>query len=86
MTAPAFDVVNNPSPAEYAATVSPSDSVDLTKIARALYVGGSGDLNVDMPDGSTVLFTGVVGGTIMPIRVKRVRSTSTTATAIVALY
>lgn len=86
MTAPSFDVVNDPSPAEYAAAVTPSDSIDLTKVPRALYVGGSGNLNVDMPDGSTVQFNGVLGGSILPVRVKRVRSTNTTATYIVALY
>ena len=86
MANPPFDVINNPAPAEYATVVTPSDSTDLTRVARALYIGSGGNLNVDMADGSTVLFSNVLGGTILPLRVKRVRSTSTTATLIVALF
>ena len=68
-----------------AAAVTPSDSVDLTNAAAALWVGGAGNVNVDTVDGATVLFSGVAAGTLLPVRVKRVRSTSTTATLIVAL-
>ena len=73
------------SPANHAETVTPSDSVDLTTVARALYVGAAGDVAVLMNDDSTATFVGVAAGSILPIRVKRVNSTSTTATSIVAL-
>lgn len=76
----------NAAPAEDAVAVTPSDSTDLTNPARALYVGGSGDVNLDTGNGTTIVFTNIVGGTILPIRVKRVRATSTTATGIIALY
>ena len=59
---------------------------DLAQVARALYVGTAGDLNVDLVDGSTVVFPSVLGGAILPVRVKRVRSSSTTASNSVALY
>jgi hypothetical protein len=36
--------------------------------------------------GTTLTFTGVQAGSILPIQVKRVYSTDTTATGIVALY
>lgn len=85
MAAPNFSVVNDDNPAEYAAAVTPSDSTDLTQVPRALYIGSSGNLNVDMMDGTTVLFSSVPNG-IFPVRVKRVRATSTTASNIVALY
>lgn len=86
MATPEFTIVNNPNPAEYAVAVTPSNTTDLTNVTRALYIGGDGDVTVDMPDGSTVLFANAAAGTILPIRVKRVRSTGTAATGIVALF
>lgn len=86
MATPAFASTNSASPAEYAAAVTPSDSTDLTQLARGLYIGAAGNVNVDLQDGGTVVFVGLMGGTILPVRVRRVRSTSTTATSIVALY
>jgi hypothetical protein len=76
----------NTAPAEGAVAVTPSDSTDLTYMARALYIGGAGSVNVDVADGTPVVFAGLAAGTILPVRVKRVRATSTTATNIVALY
>lgn len=76
-------------PAATAAAVTPNDSTDLTVNARGLYVGGAGNLVVLMAgessDAATVTFVGVAAGTVLPIRVRRV-TTSTTATSIVALY
>lgn len=77
---------NNSAPAEGALAVTPSDSTDLSFVTRALYVGAGGNLNVDMAEGNTVLFVGVLSGTVLPIRVRRVRAASTTAASIVALY
>lgn len=68
-----------------AVVVTPSDSADLANFSRAIYVGGAGNLNVDMLTGETVLFSGIPAGTLLPIRVKRVRSTNTTATLIISL-
>jgi hypothetical protein len=73
-------------PASSAAVVTPSDSTSLTFVTRSVFVGGAGNLNVIMRDGSTVLFTGVLAGSMLPIRVQQVLSTSTTATNIVALW
>lgn len=86
MANPPFDVVNNENPAAYATAVTPSDSTDLTRTTRALYIGTGGNVNIDTMDGSTVLFSNVPDGSILPVRVKRVRSTSTTASNIVALF
>ena len=72
-------------PCAYAEAVTPSDTVDLTITSRALYVGGGGAISVLTAKGQTVTFSGVVTGTILPIRVARVNSTSTTATSILAL-
>ena len=66
--------------------VTPNDTTDLANYARSLYVGGAGTVVVDSPAGDTTIsFVGVAAGTILPICVKRVRATNTTATNIVAL-
>jgi hypothetical protein len=63
--------------------LDPQGNVDLTD---AVYVGGAGNIIAVLEDGKTVTLTGVIAGAIYPIRLKRVNSTSTTATALVALY
>lgn len=68
-----------------AETVTPSDSVDVTNTTRGLYVGVTGDVSVIMQGGATVLFKAVPAGTLLPIRVSRVRATGTTATTMLAL-
>jgi len=65
--------------------VTPHDSTNF-KLCRSLYVGGAGNVVAVDNDGNAVTFTGVPAGAILPIAVKRVNSTNTTATAIVALY
>jgi hypothetical protein len=72
-------------PARYAVAVTPSDSTDLTRMSRGLFVGGAGNLSVVMAgDSATVVFTGVPAGAFLPIRVHRVNAT--TATNIVAVW
>lgn len=74
-------------PAGHAAAVTPNDSNDLTTYSRGLFVGVSGDVKVDMEDGeAAILFKNVIAGVVHPIRAKRVYSTGTTATSIVALW
>jgi hypothetical protein len=73
-------------PAYNAVEVAPNDGVDLTNTSRALYVGGGGDVKVDMYGTGTVTFVGVSAGSLLPVRVDRVYSTGTTATSIVALW
>jgi hypothetical protein len=67
--------------------VTPADS-NFTgdRVARRLYVGGTGNVNVVTSGGDTILFSGVPAGAILPVQVVQVKSTSTTATLIVALY
>jgi hypothetical protein len=68
--------------------VTPANSDLPNGIARALWVGGAGDVAiVAESDGTTaVTIASVAAGTLLPVRAKRVNSTNTTATAIVALY
>ena len=73
-------------PAATGVAVTPSNTVDIAA-TRALYVGGAGDVKVDMLDsGTAVIFAGVPAGSVIPIRVTRVYVADTTATSIVALY
>lgn len=52
---------------------------------RALYVGGAGNLTVELVGSSQVTFHGVPAGTILPIAAVRVAPAST-ATHFIALY
>ena len=81
-------VTNQVSPAVRAHAVTPTDDTDLTwGPCRALYVGTAGDVAVILDnDTVAVTFVGVLAGSILPIMVKYVQSTSTTASNIVALY
>jgi hypothetical protein len=77
-------------PAAGVAAVTPSDTVDLAKVnnqfPRSLYVGGAGNVVVVTPSGTSATFAGVAAGAILPVQARRVNSTNTTATSIVALY
>ena len=73
-------------PAAYATAVTPSDADELATVSRALYIGGAGNLVVVTLGGDTVTLVGATAGSIIPIRVKQVKATSTTATSIVSLY
>ena len=73
-------------PADNAVVVTPSDTVFLDYYTRAVFVGGAGNLSVVLKSGATVVFTGVLAGSVLPLRVGRVNSTGTTATNIVAMW
>lgn len=66
-------------------TAMKSDSTDLTSTMKGLYIGGDGDLKVVLvQDTMAVTFVGLVAGTFIPIAVRRIWSTGTSATNIVA--
>jgi hypothetical protein len=65
--------------------VTPSDSTDLTKPARALYVGVGGDLKITTIGDTTATMVGVPSGSYVLGQVKRVWATGTTAEDINAL-
>ena len=76
-------------PLDHAEAVTPSNAADLTRMSRAIYVGGAGNLRVTMKgkdevgDNAVVTFTNLSIGW-HPIRVSRIWATGTTATDIVA--
>lgn len=73
------------SPASHGFAIAPSDGADLVETTRAIYVGSSGNLAVTLASGAEVTLTGIPGGTLLPVRLRRIRATGTTATAIVGL-
>lgn len=66
-----------------AITKSDADDIPLT---RAVYVGGAGNVVAVDADGTATTFTAVPAGTTLNIAVRRINSTNTTATAMVAIY
>lgn len=66
--------------------ITKSDATDFRYYVRGIYVGGAGDVVVVNPDGTTCTFSSVPAGTILPVKARRVNSTSTTATNMVGLY
>lgn len=71
--------------------VVPSDTVDYVKqgtsdnLASALFVGGAGIVAMVFQDGTVVNFT-CTAGQRLDIKHRRINSTNTTATLMVALY
>lgn len=67
------------------AAITTSDTVDLPWLTQAVWVGGAGNVVAQMQDGSNGTFTGVTAGAVLPIAVRRILATGTTATNLVAL-
>ena len=64
--------------------MTPHDSTDFASAARGIYVGGTGDVVVVNFDDTTATFKAVPVGTVIPGLFRRVNSTSTTATLMLA--
>ena len=64
--------------------VTPDDATDLPHVAVALYVESGGSLSFDSVAGTSRLVT-LTDFTILPVGVRRVRATGTTASGIHAL-
>jgi hypothetical protein len=72
----------------HAANVTPSDTVDLPAVSEHLSFTNSGaqTLTITTVGGETLTITGLVTGVLHPIRARRVWSTGTTVTTIVAYW
>ncbi|MDC9824082.1 hypothetical protein PRN20_10065 [Devosia sp. ZB163] len=73
-------------PARRGFAITASDVADLAAETRAVYIGSGGDLAVVLSSGDEVSFAGLTGGSLLPIRARRIKSTGTTATFLVGLY
>lgn len=63
--------------AGYAIEANTAANVELVSYSRGIYVGVTGNLDVQMLDNANVSFSNVSAGVILPIRVKTIFSTST---------
>lgn len=78
-----------------AADVTPSDTVNIPSVATqdgtgnngcVLYVGTGGDVRVMTASGADVTFSNIQSGQFVPVQVKKVFASGTTATDILALW
>ncbi|NJO13929.1 MAG: hypothetical protein HC870_01625 [Rhizobiales bacterium] len=76
LTAPALDCF----------AIVPSDSLDLPKATRAIYIGTGGDVVLRaVGSQAEVTFRNVISGSIIDVRVAAIRATGTSAEDIVGL-
>jgi hypothetical protein len=74
-------------PARRTTAIVPHDTNDLADLPKAIYIGGGGDVALmAVADNTARTFKAVQVGSILPIRVRRVLATGTTATNLIALY
>ena len=75
------------SPPEDAVAITPSDTAGaMPYVTRALYVGVAGDIALLMQGGATVVLRGVPSGSFLPLRVRQVLASGTTADGIVGFW
>lgn len=72
-------------PVSHGFAVTPDDMTELSEVTRAIYVGVGGALSVVLLSGAAVTLQGVVAGTLLPLRVRQVRASGTSASAIVGV-
>jgi hypothetical protein len=85
-------------PSLFYEAVTPSDTDNFTGpvglgagpggdvLANAIFVGVGGIVVAIRDDDTAITFTGTISGSILPIKCKRINSTTTTATDMVALF
>jgi hypothetical protein len=65
--------------------ITPSNSANLANVS-VVYVGGAGNVRVTTAQGDDVTFSSLLAGTVVPVQVLKVWSTSTTATNLIGIY
>ena len=67
-------------------SIAPSNTNEVYKVTKALYIGGSGNITLrTVGSVADVVFANVPSGAILDVRAEFVRATGTTATDIVGL-
>ena len=66
--------------------VTPDDNNDLAIIGAIIFVGTGGNLEVTTVSGDTVIYNNLPDAYTLPVQVRRVKATNTTATDIIAQY
>ena len=67
-----------------ASAITPSDTIEFQGPV-VVYVGVTGNMVVKTAAGDDATFLNVQAGSVLPVRVKQVKATSTTATNLIAL-
>jgi hypothetical protein len=80
-----FRRIGTAQPYSDAVAITPSDTINLTKVAQGLHIGVGGTVTAVMDSGSVVQFT-CIAGEILPISFSRINSAGTGASALTALY
>lgn len=81
----AYDSVIEPS--RRCRAITPSDTVALTEVPKAFYVGTGGDVTlIASDDTDPVTFMNVPDGGLVDVRPKKIMATGTTASNIVGLF
>lgn len=80
-----YSASNITAPGSDAFAITPSNVNLLPTAARALYVGGGGDITLVTVAGTTVLFTACLQGSILPVMAIQIKATGTTATLLVGI-
>ena len=76
--------ITDPSPNAFA--ITPHDTNELPSVTRAIYVGETGDIKCILANNTVaVTFVNATAGTILPIRVKQVLNTGTSALNLLGL-
>jgi hypothetical protein len=65
--------------------ITPSDTNNLLRTVRSIYIGGDGNVRLTSIEGDLVNFVGLKAGTILPVMTLKVWSTGTSATSLVGL-
>lgn len=80
-------IYHDPRPVQFqnVQAITKSDSTAYDPPLRAIYVGGAGNLALTFTDDTTAVFTAIAVGVVHPFgNVKKVLSTGTTATTVLA--
>lgn len=74
------------SPAVDGTMIVPNDSNDLPHVTRAIYIGAAGRISAQLASGATIDLEAVPGGTVLPLRVRKILASGTTAGGLVGLW
>ena len=87
MNVPFYNLADSPiAPALSCFPISPNDAAELPLITKAIYIGVAGDVVLRSANGAEdVVFRNLPAGFTLDVRVRAVRATGTTASALVGL-
>jgi hypothetical protein len=80
-----FRTAAQTAPAQVWKAVTPDDVNDLPAGCRGIYVNVTGNISLTDQSGNTLPFSNVAANTVLPLAVRRINATGTTAT-VYALY